>query len=344
MQRTSKFTRAKAIPRIVLAVVLVSTTVPCSAAALHGSTSFKPGARTVLDAHNCYPYEGKWSDRIERALANGIPIAIEQDLFWFTDPKTHQSRSVLAHTPDFHGDEPSLETYFFERIRPIVEAEMRHPNPASWPIITLNLDIKTEEYGHLRAIYKVLEQHREWLTIAINVVDPAFPQPLHPGPVLVLAGTSDRLEQVFRKEVPLGAPLLVFGAVHTIAIDAHTPPDQLEVEPVGNYRRWWNNSWAVVEDGGPSKAGEWTQSLDLRLRQIVQYAHAQGLWIRFYTLDGATPNEQLQNGWFKTYNFPSLLAARQRWQAAIDAGVDYLATDQYAQVKVILETASRDRR
>jgi hypothetical protein len=46
--------------------------------------------------------------------------AIEQDLFRYTNPKTRQSRSVLAHTPDFHGDEPSLETYFFERICPIV--------------------------------------------------------------------------------------------------------------------------------------------------------------------------------------------------------------------------------
>jgi hypothetical protein len=62
---------------------------------------------------------------------------------------------------------------------------------------------------------------------------------------------------------------------------------------------------------------------------MVQHAHAQGLWIRFYTLDGATPEQQKKNGWFKTYNFPSLAAAEVRWKASLSAGVDYLATDQY---------------
>jgi hypothetical protein len=41
---------------------------------------------------------------------------------------------------------------------------------------------------------------------------------------------------------------------------------------------------------------------------MVQHAHAQGLWIRFYTLDGVTPEQQKKNGWLKTYNFPSLAA------------------------------------
>ena len=32
----------------------------------------------ILDAHNCYPYEGRWSDRIQRALNSGYPVSIEQ--------------------------------------------------------------------------------------------------------------------------------------------------------------------------------------------------------------------------------------------------------------------------
>ncbi len=288
-----------------------------------------PGTRTTLDAHNCYPYEGQWSDRIDRALAQGFPVAIEQDLFWYTDPKTGISRSVLAHTKVFHGDEPSLETYFFERVRAIIEPELSHPHPEKWPLITLNLDIKTEEPEHLRAIYKTLQRYQDWLTTAVNTENPDVVQPLHPGPILVLAGPSDRLEQVFRKEVPVGAPLLVFGAVHTASTSPTAAVDDLEKEPASNYRRWWNNSWATVEAGGSSMAGDWTPESESRLRMMVQHAHAQGLWIRFYTLDGATPEQQKKNGWFKTYNFPSLAAAEVRWRAAINAGVDYLATDQY---------------
>jgi hypothetical protein len=200
------------------------------------------------------------------------------------------------------------------------------------PLITLNLDIKSEEPEHLRAIYKTLQRYQGWLTSAVNTDNPAMAQPLRSGPILVLAGPSDRLEQVFRKEVPLGAPLLVFGAVHTISSSASIAPPELEREPASNYRRWWNNPWSTVESGGPSHSGEWTPKGESRLRLMVQHAHAQGLWVRFYTLDGATPEQQKKNGWFKTYNFPSLAGAEMRWRAALSAGVDYLATDQYEQV------------
>ena len=39
-----------------------------------------PGGRVLLDAHNCYPYDGKWADRIERNLQEGgekeIPASV----------------------------------------------------------------------------------------------------------------------------------------------------------------------------------------------------------------------------------------------------------------------------
>lgn len=305
-------------------------------------TSLIPGTRTTLDAHNCYPYEGQWSDRIDRALAQGVPVAIEQDLFWYTDPQTGISRSVLAHTKVFHGNEPSLETYFFERVRPMIEAELSHPRPERWPLITLNLDIKTEEPEHLRAIYQTLQKYQGWLTTAVNTDNPMTVQTLRPGPILVLAGPSDNLERVFRKEVPTNAPLLVFGAVHTTSDSASVAPEDLEREPASNYRRWWNNPWSTVESGGPPNAGEWTPKSQRRLNMMVQHAHAQGLWIRFYTLDGATPEDQKKNGWFKTYNFPSLAAAEARWKASLDAGVDYLATDQYDLVGRLTNTKRMD--
>ena len=66
-----------------------------------------------------------------------------------------------------------------------------------------------------------------------------------------------------------------------------------------------------------------------RLRALVERAHNNGLWIRFYTLDGATEQELSCHGWFRSYNFGSLEAARIRWRAAIAAHVDYIASDQY---------------
>jgi hypothetical protein len=103
----------------------------------------------------------------------------------------------------------------------------------------------------------------------------------------------------------------------------------LGAEKANNYRRWWNNPWRVVERDGQPHAGEWSAEKERRLRALVERAHANGLWIRFYTLDGATKEELSCHGWFRGYNFGSIDAARERWRAAIAAHVDYLASDQY---------------
>jgi glycerophosphoryl diester phosphodiesterase len=121
----------------------------------------------------------------------------------------------------------------------------------------------------------------------------------------------------------------VFGAVHTHTKDPMAVPEVLEPESASNYRRWWNNPWGVVEEGGQQNAGDWTAEDNGRLRALVQHAHANHLWIRFYTLDGATDKEESCNGWFRSYNFGSLPAAEERWRAAQKAGVDYIASDQY---------------
>ena len=64
-----------------------------------------------------------------------------------------------------------------------------------------------------------------------------------------------------------------------------------------------------------------------RLRALVDHAHAQGFWIRFYTFDGFEPGTGL--GWGEAYNFRSRAAVEKRWLAALQAGVNFIATDQY---------------
>ena len=63
--------------------------------------------RPVLDAHNCYPYEGEWADRIDRALKTGFPVGIEQDMAWYVDPATGKGRAVVSHTAKTTGSEPA---------------------------------------------------------------------------------------------------------------------------------------------------------------------------------------------------------------------------------------------
>jgi len=288
----------------------------------------EPGSRVLLDAHNCYPYNGRWVDRIDRALSTGTPLAIEQDLVWFRDPATGEGRSLVAHDEQgkpnlgLDGSEPTMREYFFERIRPLVERALVEQHRETWPIITLNLDLKTEEPEHLSAIWALLREYRPWLTTTRRTANLSDVQPMTFGPVLVLTGESDKQRKAFYDDVPVGEELLVFGAARPSSRDAGTPGTRT------NYHRWWNNPWSVVEAGGQMKAGAWTPNDEARLKSLVQAAHQAGLWIRFYTLNGHDPADT-SGGWSEGYNFGSLEAARERWEASIRAGVDFIAIDQY---------------
>jgi len=132
--------------------------------------------------------------------------------------------------------------------------------------------------------------------------------------------------------------LLVFGAARTNTKDPSAPPEVLAHDSADNYHGWWNNRWRVVEPEGQSKAGDWVPQKETRLNQLVHYAHGRNLWIRFYTLDGATKAELSCNGWFLSYNFGSREAVRKRWEAAAKAGADYIATDQYEELGAFLKS------
>ena len=51
--------------------------------------------------------------------------------------------------------------------------------------------------------------------------------------------------------------------------------------------------------------------------------------------DGFAPADD--HGWDKGYNFGSAAAVRLRWQAALDAGVDLIATDQYEDLSAFMK-------
>lgn len=282
-----------------------------------------------MDAHNCYPYFGWWNDRIDRALSAGTPLAIEQDLLWFTDQRSGQSRSLVTHGAPSTGHEPGMREYFFERVRPIVEAALRSNNRQDWPLITLNLDLKSEEPEHLAAIWQLLNEYKDWLTTTPRTAEIGTQAPLNVKPILVLTGESDAQKAVFYDRVAVGSRLLVFGATRTSALDPKAAPSVLAPDPADNYHRWWNNPWRVVEPAGQSNAGQWNEEKEARLNDLVSFAHQRGFWIRFYTLDGVSVPDESCRGIFHIYNFGSRAAVETRWRAAARAGVDYIASDQY---------------
>jgi len=84
-----------------------------------------------------------------------------------------------------------------------------------------------------------------------------------------------------------------------------------------------------VEAGGQREAGDWTPDDEARLRALVRHAHEAGLWVRMWTVNGHPPGEEKPYSWSAGYNVGSLEQARVRWRAAVAAGVDFVATDQY---------------
>jgi hypothetical protein len=304
-----------------------------------------PGTRVLLDAHNAYPDADRFSDRIERALSTGLPVAIEQDLVWHRDPQSGAGRSLVSHGPPIAGTEPAFGDYFLTRIRPLLDVAAREDRRDVWPIITLNLDFKTNEPEHHAAVWELLGGYEQWLTTAERRSRVDDISPLSVGPLLVLTGEADEQERSFHDRVPVGGRLRLFGAVHSQrppvpAAQASAPtatPADVSPQPRTNYRRWWNLPWATVEAGGQNKAGGWTPVDASRLADLVRSAHAEGLWIRFYTLNGHDPADR-SGGWSAGYNFGSLEAAEERWQAAIRAGVDFIAVDQYEAFARVLHT------
>jgi hypothetical protein len=266
-------------------------------------------------------------------------VAIEQDLVWFRDPRSGVFRSIVSHGEPYSGTEPSLATHFFERIRPLAEQALREGKRDAWPLIVLNLDLKTNEPEHHAAIWATLGTYASWLTTAPRVADGARPVALDVKPVLVLTGNPDAQQAAFHDRVAVGDRLRVFGAIpvdveakvgkgkEAVPKLAGLTPADLIASGATNYRRWVNFPWAVVERGGQAGAGEWTAADTARLASLTALAHERGLWIRFYTLNGHAAADN--KGWTASYNFGTLAAAAARWRAARAAGVDFIASDQY---------------
>jgi hypothetical protein len=316
------------------------------------TNTYTPGSRTIVLSHNAYPDHGKYEDRLDRAIAAGVPFATEQDLSWV------DGRSVEIHgAKNVGGDDPTLETYFFPRVKPIIEKALRDGNKGNWPLVTLYLDIKNDPPEHLQAILKVLDKYDSWLTTAKKTADLAKQEPFDLKPLMVLVEDKqdDIKQQVFYDQVPVGGKIRVFGSAtkfdenptklprerraEAIALLPGIDPEKLVPRKADNYHRWFGANWAFIEKGGETGAGDWNPAVEERLKKFVAYGHRLGYFVGVYCLDGYTEAEN--QGWDKSYNFGSKEKVMPRWQAAARNHVDFISTDQMEDVTAVIHTAAR---
>ena len=299
---------------------------------------------SLLDAHNAYPEDGRYRDRLARALATHIePLVIEQDVAF--NARTRQS--VVSHDTTLDHTEPTLEAHFFSQIEPLMAAALAANAADRWPLLVLHLDFKSNEPAHHRAVWELLVAHQSWLMTA-PLGRPGVVSAFTRGPLLVLTENGTDQEKSFSEQAAAAGRHLLFGTIPGPAIPAGVddaerarllasmPARQLIPAAATSYRRWVNFPWGVIERAGPRQSGEWTAGDQARLDHVVSYAHQQGLLIRFYTLNGH--GESDSRGWSAGYNFGSLDAVRLRWTAAIRSRVDLIATDQYEDFASLLRS------
>jgi hypothetical protein len=307
-----------------------------------------PGTRILVLAHNAYPDHGKYKDRLDRVIAAGKPFVVEEDLSWI------DGKSLLIHgAKNVGGDDPTLDSYFFPKVKPLMEKAMKEGNKGEWPLVTLYLDIKNDPAEHLEAISKTLAQYDEWITTATKPADATQLAPLDVKPMMVLVEDkqNDIKQDFFYDRVPVGGKIKVFGSVTKVGPTADmklskpaavdymytVTPEQAIPQKATTYRRWVGGDWALIEKGGETKAGEWTKESEARLHKFVGYGHKMGYLVSFYCLDGYTAGEN--QGWDKDYNFGSKETAMPRWKAAVRAKVDFISTDQYEELTKVISSS-----
>lgn len=254
------------------------------------------------------------------------------------------------------GEDPTLESYFFPKIRPVIEKALKEGNKGNWPVVTLYLDIKNDPPEHLAAINAVLDKYQDWLTTAVKTDDILKVSPLHVRPLMVLVEDKQNdlnKEQAFYDTIPVGGKIRAFGSAPKLdpnpgrklssqeAVNRQfnaTPADLIQGR-ADNYHRWIGFDWAFIEKGGEANAGDWTGEDETRLEEFVSYGHKLGYLVSVYCIDGFT--EVDNQGWDKEYNFGSREAAETRWKAAARAKADFISTDHYEQLSEILASLKK---
>jgi hypothetical protein len=311
---------------------------------------YAPGSRIQMLAHNAYPDHGKYGDRLDRSIASGGPFVVEEDLAWV------DGRSLLIHgAKNVSPDDPTLESYFFPKVRPLMEKALQDGNKGNWPLITLYLDIKNDPREHLEAISKVLDRYDAWLTTAVKPADASKQTPLNLKPMMVLVEDkqNDIKQEFFYDSVAVGGKIRVFGTATKFDENPKKLPrdrkaeaidflstlelEQLLTKKADTYHRWFGASWAFIEKGGETRAGEWNKTSEERLKKFVDHGHRMGYFVSVYCLDGFTESEN--QGWDKDYNFGSREAVMPRWKAAIHAHADFISTDHYEELAKMIRSS-----
>jgi len=270
-------------------------------------------ARWFLNAHNCYPAEGRGADRLARARRAGIS-AIEIDLAWSDARK----RAVITHTAKLNGGEPLIDDYLLAPILP----ELRKM-PVDRPGILVIFDFKDHEAGTVREVYDLLQRLRSLVTTCGKRGESPADSPMRWRPLTVLLSGDPQAIAAYEQMTPPGDAYLAMGNREPPENKFRENVEDYFPQPATAFYRVFNFNWAHVEKTRNNEAGPFTPAKRARLDALVTAAHRKGYWSRAWTLNATS------QAWSPEDNFSSNDALLERWRAAAAAGLENIATDEY---------------
>jgi hypothetical protein len=267
-----------------------------------------------VSAHNCYPADGPGRRPLEEALALGIDN-IEIDVGW--DDRSR--RLIVGHDAEPRPGKSYPE--FEEYLVPALEAHWKAPRADGAPTV-LTVDWKTDHPDAVSRFKAFLDARPDWFSSAPKAAE----SPLTRRRLTVCLTGSDLAKERYDALIPDGGTYRafrdrVFGlAAFEGDVTRYAP------ERASAYHRFLTFHWGAVERGGPPLAGSWTEEDAARLGALMDHLHKQGYRARFYTLNGHTGPVG------GSYRLANDEAAHLRWREAAKAGVDWIATDEYADI------------
>ena len=206
-----------------------------------------------------------------------------------------------------------------------------HPNAGAPTVLTI--DWKTSKPEAVAEFKEFLDTHADWFSSAPK----AEVSPITTRKLTVCFTGSEAAKDAYDALIPEGGVYRAFRD-RVIGQGGKFEPDVAAYVPTkaNAYHRFMTFHWGVVEEGGPALAGDWTETDASRLSALMKRVHDQGFRARFYCLNGHTGT--LLSG----YQFTNDAAAKTRWLAAVKAGVDWVASDEYHEIaEALLEKQPR---